>query len=115
MIAFLDSMNTCLTQRRKGAKKYRGNLLFISLRLCAFARDFSRSRLRVSWLLASILVLVGQAIGGEVGDRVVSPHAKLSSLSLFGVRWTEGFWADRFATLEQKSIPAMWELMRDGK
>jgi DUF1680 family protein len=28
------------------------------------------------------------------------------------VRWTTGFWADRFATCRDRSLPAMWEIMR---
>jgi DUF1680 family protein len=31
------------------------------------------------------------------------------------VQWTEGFWADRFATCRERSLPAMWEIMRGTK
>lgn len=115
MIAFLHSMNAYLTQRRKGAKKDGGKAPFFSLRLCAFARDSFNGLLRANWCLATTLLLAGRAIGGEVVDTKASPHAKLSPIPLADVRWTEGFWADRFSTLREKSIPAMWELMRDGK
>ncbi len=28
------------------------------------------------------------------------------------VRWTDGFWADRMATLRERSLPAMWDIMK---
>jgi DUF1680 family protein len=28
------------------------------------------------------------------------------------VRWTRGFWADRFGTVRDRSLPAMWDLMK---
>ena len=115
MIAFPYSMNSYLMQRRKGAKEDWGKFPFFSLRLCAFARDFFGVQWRVHCLLAATLLFAGQAIAGEVVDTTESPHARLRPAPLGDVRWQGGFWADRFATLEQKSIPAMWELMRDGK
>ena len=41
-----------------------------------------------------------------------SPYAAVQPVDLQEVRWTEGFWADRFATCRDRSIPAMWKLMK---
>ena len=65
--------------------------------------------------VATLIQCVVPLGASEIVDAPQSSHAKLQPVSLQDVRWTEGFWADRFATLREKSIPAMWELMRDGK
>ena len=33
-------------------------------------------------------------------------------MPLEDVRWTEGFWANRFAVNRDQSLPAMWEIMK---
>jgi hypothetical protein len=43
-----------------------------------------------------------------------SPHAVVRGVDLSEVAWTDGFWADRFATCRYHSVPAMWRLMRDS-
>ena len=85
------------------------------LRLCAFARDIKSFNNMRAWALATTFFLATQTEASEVVDTQRSPHAKLQSIPLADVRWTDGFWAERFATLRERSIPAMWELMRDGK
>jgi len=42
-----------------------------------------------------------------------SPHAKLKSVDLKDVRWTDGFWADRFAKTCDVTLPRLWELASD--
>lgn len=44
-------------------------------------------------------------------DAARSPHAKLQPAALDEVRWTEGFWAQRFESCRAQMLPAMWELM----
>ena len=39
-----------------------------------------------------------------------SPHAKLKSVDLNDVRWTDGFWAQRFAQTRDITLPKLWEL-----
>lgn len=108
-------MNIYLTQTRKGAKKLQGGFFAFSLRLCAFARDLKSLHVLSKLALATAVLIFSQAQGSEIVDTTKSSHAKFQPIALNDVRWTEGFWADRFATLRGKSIPAMWELMRDGK
>ena len=49
---------------------------------------------------------------GEVVDTRESDHAVIRPVRLDEVTWTHGFWADRFATVRDRSLPAMWELMK---
>ncbi len=42
-----------------------------------------------------------------------SPHAKLHSLDLASVKWTEGFWADRFRQTADVTLPRLLELAED--
>ena len=41
---------------------------------------------------------------------VSSPYAKLKSVDLDSVRWTNGFWADRFDQCRTVTLPRLWEL-----
>ena len=42
-----------------------------------------------------------------------SPHAKLKSLDLRSVRWTRGFWADRFRQCVEVTIPHLYDRLAD--
>ncbi len=42
-----------------------------------------------------------------------SPHAKLKSVDLKDVRWTDGFWADQFVKTCDVTLPRLWELASD--
>ena len=42
-----------------------------------------------------------------------SPFAKLGSVDLASVRWTDGFWADRFDRACRVTLPRLWELAAD--
>ncbi len=42
-----------------------------------------------------------------------SSHRKLRPVGLADVRWTDGFWADRFRTCAESSIPAMYKRMSE--
>jgi len=44
-----------------------------------------------------------------------SPYARLRSVDLASVRWTEGFWADRFRQTCEVTLPRLWELAADPK
>lgn len=39
-----------------------------------------------------------------------SPYAKLKSVDLESVHWTDGFWADKFNIASEVSLPRLWEL-----
>jgi uncharacterized protein len=44
-------------------------------------------------------------------DDSASPYAQVRTVGLDEVRWTQGFWADRFALCRRQMIPSMWRLM----
>lgn len=44
---------------------------------------------------------------------VVSPYRELHGVPANAVRWTQGFWADRFEVCHRVMIPNMWALLRD--
>ncbi len=41
----------------------------------------------------------------------ISPYAKLTNTRIDDVRWTQGFWADRFKVCHEVMIPNMWRLL----
>ncbi len=46
-------------------------------------------------------------------NTVKSPHAKLRSVNLEDVQWTDGFWAERFEVVRNRTVPFMWELYHE--
>lgn len=70
-------------------------------------------KLRLLAALALALMLASaQAPADDLAGVSPGPHAVVSPLRLTDVRWTEGFWADRLEVCRQRSLPAMWEIMR---
>src|SRR5262245_55259660 len=48
-------------------------------------------------------------------DTSASPHVLVRSVGLADVKWTTGFWADRFRTCRADMIPAMGRIMEGTK
>ena len=44
-----------------------------------------------------------------------SPHRTVEPIPLADVKWTDGFWDQRFATCRDKMVPSMWEIMKGTK
>ncbi|MBI4664074.1 MAG: glycoside hydrolase family 127 protein [Verrucomicrobia bacterium] len=63
----------------------------------------------LTWTLASSAALV--TFGQDGTDTRSSPHAQVRPVALNEVRWTRGFWADRFELCRRRMIPGMWALM----
>ena len=53
------------------------------------------------------------ASGGGIIKNQSSPHCKLQSTDLSAVRWTDGFWANQFATCRDVSLPHLYKLAAD--
>ncbi|TWT91044.1 Non-reducing end beta-L-arabinofuranosidase [Pseudobythopirellula maris] len=66
-------------------------------------------------LALTLLTPCAQAEPLYVADTTDSPHALLRPVGVDEVRFTSGFWADRLRVCRERSIPAMWELMRDSQ
>ena len=66
--------------------------------------------------LLLFLFLLGQfsAYGQTRGITATakSPYVKLKSVNIDQVRWTRGFWADRFALARNAVIPHVWSVMQ---
>lgn len=58
------------------------------------------------------VIAVSVLRGAELTDTRESPRATVHAVGLDEVQWTNGFWADRFAVCRDRSLPAMWEIMR---
>src|SRR3972149_6328910 len=79
-------------------------------------------RLTIVIALAVCLLVVTVCLGGscvsEKGaglmDTSASPYVKLRSVGIGDVRWTKGFWADRFDVCHKVMIPNMWQLLKDS-
>jgi len=57
----------------------------------------------------SCLGLKAQAQNGLVNTGQ-SPHAKLNSVGMSDVQWTQGFWAERFAVCRDAMVPQLWKI-----
>lgn len=44
-----------------------------------------------------------------------SPYAKLSSVKMDAVVWTDGFWAERFQVCKESMVPNIWDIYNDPK
>ena len=54
-----------------------------------------------------------QPAGVAIVKNQSSPHARLRSVDLTSVRWTEGFWAQRYAQANEVSLRKLWDLAVD--
>ncbi|MHC4167279.1 MAG: glycoside hydrolase family 127 protein [Planctomycetota bacterium] len=71
-------------------------------------------------LLCLLIVVVGfghdkvRAAGGGITNTLASPHARLHAVGIGAVRWTDGFWADRFDVCHTTMVPNMLNLLKDA-
>ncbi|MBL7185566.1 MAG: glycoside hydrolase family 127 protein [Phycisphaerae bacterium] len=66
-------------------------------------------------VLVITVCLAGTVAGAGKGitNTSKSPHVKLRSVDIDSVRWTDGFWADKFKWCHEIVIPNMWRLLQD--
>jgi DUF1680 family protein len=82
--------------------------------------------LRASAIAAGAFALDGRWVSSASGDEApttrpdrgltdtsASPFVTVRSVGLADVRWTRGFWADRFATCRDVTVPALWRIMTE--
>ncbi|WP_461451568.1 aceric acid hydrolase [Mucilaginibacter sp.] len=71
---------------------------------------------RIVLMLLGIVCLNGlQAQDKALVNTSASPYAKLSSVNMGDVTWTNGFWADRFKVCRETMIPNLWKIYSDPK
>lgn len=68
-------------------------------------------------VIATVVVIACPVYANPLAitDTSESPHALLRPVGVDEVHWTEGFWADRLQVCQQRTLPSMWELMRDSR
>jgi uncharacterized protein len=56
-------------------------------------------------------VMIGTNVAAQNGlvNTDNSKYAKLSSVDMYDVKWTKGFWAERFAVCRDSMVPHLWE------
>ncbi len=65
-----------------------------------------------------IYLMLGTHVNAENRGLVnasLSPFVKLRSVDIDDVRWTDGFWADKFDIAHKTTLPTMWDLLSDPK
>lgn len=85
-----------------------------ALATAAKGTGVSPSRHQVARLAVVLLCLVACCVSAASAAPLGlfrSPHAQVQPAALDDVRWTEGFWAQRFESCRTQMLPAMWELM----
>jgi hypothetical protein len=55
----------------------------------------------------------GRAAERGLTNTAAGPYVKLRSVDMDAVRWTDGFWAERFDWCRKTLIPNMWRLLDD--
>lgn len=68
-------------------------------------------------VIVMIYLLGSSVLSAErkTADFTVSPYARLYNVKIGDVRWTEGFWGDRFNLCHDVMIPNMWHLLKEPK
>ena len=62
------------------------------------------------------IVVLSHLLGGQVvAQKHNSPHRTVEPIPIADVKWTDGFWNQRFATCRDKMVPSMWEIMKGTK
>jgi uncharacterized protein len=70
----------------------------------------------LAYLLVCIICIHQQSAAQEksLTNTSKSSFAKLQSLNMGDVQWTNGFWADRFQVCKDSMVPNMWHLYTDA-
>jgi DUF1680 family protein len=58
-------------------------------------------------------MVLSACLGRGITNTSTSPYARLHSVEIGSVRWTDGFWAERFDLCHKTMIPNMWRLLED--
>ncbi|WP_207425269.1 glycoside hydrolase family 127 protein [Pedobacter sp. SYSU D00535] len=66
-------------------------------------------------LFAASVALGAQAQEKSLVNTSKSPYAKLQSVNMDEVTWTDGFWADRFKVARESMVPNMWRIYNDAE
>lgn len=65
-------------------------------------------------IIAFMMCCIATAQESGIINNSTSPHSKLRSIDLDQVRWTGGFWKQKFNLVKDVTIPKMWTYFDDG-
>ncbi len=71
----------------------------------------------ISFFLVLSLSVSPISAQNGITSTATSPHAVMNSVPLTSVKWTDGFWGERFDVFSQTSVQSMWETWqtKEGK
>ncbi|MFC3362365.1 glycoside hydrolase family 127 protein [Pedobacter fastidiosus] len=70
---------------------------------------------KFAFIILSAFSLCVNAQQNALTNNANSPYAKLKSLNMTDVTWTNGFWAERFKVATETIVPNMWAIYNDPK
>ena len=68
-------------------------------------------RIRIVFVIVLSHFLSGQV----VAQKHKSPHRTVEPIPIANVKWTGGFWSQRFESCRDNMVPAMWDIMQGTK
>ena len=66
----------------------------------------------LAFIFATVCLPASLLAERGVVDTTASPFAKVQTVGLDEVHWTDGFWADRFELCRTQMVPSMARLMQ---
>ena len=72
--------------------------------------------LRIPGILFLMLFMLANHLEAQEKNIVnvsCSPHNRMMGIDMNDVRWTEGFWADRFRICMDSMVPSMWQILNN--
>jgi uncharacterized protein len=73
-----------------------------------------RTSVLLTLLITGVSATIVEAQNTGLVNTSQSKYAKLSDVGMTDVRWTKGFWADRFQVCRDSMVPNMWHLYTDA-
>jgi uncharacterized protein len=90
--------------------------LLSSLRTLSLLHLVTLSLGLLVWLSGPVKAQSPQPRTGKLGrsltETSASPHVVMQSIGLADVKWTAGFWGERFQNCRNDTIPRLWQIMR---
>jgi uncharacterized protein len=70
---------------------------------------------KISILNAGMWIVLAATAQTSLVNTAGSPYAKLTGVGLSDVRWTTGFWAERFAVCRDSMVPHLWDTYNNAE
>jgi len=85
------------------------------MRIINFSKktEINKQMMMKLFFIGIVLMLIGANIQAQqhaLMNTSASPYAKLQSVDMGAVSWTDGFWAERFQVCKDSMIPQLWKV-----